>query len=223
MKINRKASFIKFIKREIDLLKNIEISELDFKESGQWPLIIKLVFMALTFAIIIFIGNNVHVENLKKSYTSEKNNEKKLLDDVAKYSYVQPTIVDYRNQLEVLEEELESIKQKLPEKIEMSPILDELTQLAIKSNVIVDSINLEVEIKEENYIVLPFKIKTKGKFHAFASFLSQLAKMNRIVTVHEVSIVPSKEKDSSMLEMEFIAKTYKYYNNLDNLIEGGKK
>ena len=93
----------------------------------------------------------------------------------------------------------------------------------LKGLLLEDSINLESEIVEENYIVLPFKIKTKGKFHAFAAFLSELAKMNRIVTVHEVSIVPSKEKDSSMLQMEFIAKTYKYYNNLDNLIQGGQK
>lgn len=93
----------------------------------------------------------------------------------------------------------------------MSSILDEMTQLAAESNVVVMSINLDNEVETENYIELPFKIKTKGKFHNFASFLSELSKMNRIVTVHDVVMIPSK--DNSLLEMEFVAKTYKYQSN----------
>lgn len=222
MKLTSKTSFQKTLKREFDLLKNIEISELDFKESGQWPMLIKFIFMAITFGIIIFIGNNVHVENLKSRHKNEMTKESTLLKDISKYSFVAPTILDYKEQLINLTMELESIKQKLPEKIEMSPILDELTQLAVQSNVIIDSINLEDEKIQENYIDLPFKINAKGKFHSFAAFLSELAKMNRIVTVHDVVIKLGKDKESTMLEMQFIAKTYKYYTPDEN-IEGGKK
>jgi type IV pilus assembly protein PilO len=222
MKKTNKTSLKKIFKREFELLKNIELNELDFKESGQWPMLIKLIFMTITFSAIMFIGNNVHIENLKSRHKTEITKESTLLKDISKYSFVRPTIIDYREQLATLTMELESIKQKLPEKIEMSPILDELTQLAIQSNVIIDSINLEDEKIQENYIDLPFKINAKGKFHAFAAFLSELAKMNRIVTVHDVVIKLGKDKESTMLEMQFIAKTYKYYTPDEN-IEGGKK
>jgi type IV pilus assembly protein PilO len=220
--MKKSNSIKKFFKREVDLLKNIELNELDFKESGEWPILIKIIFMAITFAVIIFLGNNVHIKNLESRYSTEVTKENTLLNDIQKYSYVVPTIADYENQLVGLKVELEIIKQKLPEKIEMSSILDDLTQLAVDSGVVTESINLENEKIQENYIDLPFKINAKGKFHNFAAFLSELAKMNRIVTVHSVVITPSQEKDSSLLEMQFVAKTYKYYTPNEN-IEKDKK
>ena len=210
------------LQTSIDSLKNIELNELDFKESGQWPILIKAIFMVITFIIIIFIGNNVHIKNLEAKYKTSVTKESTLLQDISKYSYVIPTIKDYQEQLIGLQIDLEYIKQKLPEKIEMSSILDDLTQLALNTGVITDSINLENEKPQENYIELPFKINAKGKFHSFAAFLSELAKMNRIVTVHDVIIIPTKDEDSSLLEMQFVAKTYKYFNKNEHLEEVNK-
>lgn len=203
--------FKKNIIRELKLLKSFDFNSLNFNEAGQWPLIIKFLVIVFILSIILFLGNNLHIKNLNKSIKATESEEKKLLENLTSLNYVNPTIIDYEQQLVILQNNLESIKQQLPEKIEMSSILDEMTQLAAESNVVVMSINLDNEVETENYIELPFKIKTKGKFHNFASFLSELSKMNRIVTVHDVVMIPSK--DNSLLEMEFVAKTYKYQSN----------
>lgn len=207
--MSNKISLLKnAFKRELNVLKNFDFNSLDFNEAGQWPVIVKSIVVVFVFVLILFVGNKLHLSSLQDVIVSENSKEESLLQDVASYSYVNPTIKDYEEQLIILKNNLEKIKQQLPEKIEMSSILDDMTQLASESNVVVISINLNNEVDTENYVELPFIIKTKGKFHNFAAFISELARMNRIVTIHDVNIIPSK--DNSLLQMEFIAKTYKY-------------
>jgi type IV pilus assembly protein PilO len=201
-------NFSNRIKADIQSVKNFDFASMEFSEAGNWPLPIKGLFIIIVCTMIIFFGNKFHISNMESSLDVATKKEKTLLEEVTVRSFVDPTIIDYKNQLKQLNQDLQSIASQLPEKIEMSSILDEMTLLANNNNVMVSRIDLEKEEEEENYIELPFVIQAKGKFHNFASFLSELSRMNRIVTVNQLAIAP--EPGSTLLNLELIAKTYKY-------------
>lgn len=198
----------KIVRENIQGIKNFEVSTIDFNEAGTWPLLIKIIFISIICAFIVYFSNNFYIKGLEKNLETSSKKETELLEKIMLNSHIEPTIKDYENQLEILKNNLKTLASKLPEKIEMSSILDEMTLIANRNNVLISSINLEREEEKENYIELPFKIEAKGKFHNFAAFLSELSRMNRIVTIHDVGIQP--DSSSKLLNLELIAKTYKY-------------
>jgi type IV pilus assembly protein PilO len=197
------------LRYHIQSVKEFDFQSMDFQEAGSWPVLIKTLFMGAVCGTLLYFGNSLYLSKQVVKYTADVKKEDTLLEAVSGLAYVKPTLEDYSLQLEQLEKNLQEISTKLPEKIEMSSILKEMTQLANSNNVKLDSINLEREEEQENYIELPFNISAKGKFHNFAAFLSELSRINRIVTVHDIAIQPSQE-NPNLLEMQLVAKTYKY-------------
>ena len=65
------------------------------------------------------------------------------------------------------------------------------------------------ENRKDFYAELPIKIKVKGEYHQFGNFISGLATLPRIVTIHDINI-SSSAKENNRLEMEAVAKTYRY-------------
>jgi type IV pilus assembly protein PilO len=196
------------IRSSIQSVKNFDFGSMDFSEAGSWPSPIKIVVITAICGMILFFGNSIHLQSMKQQLNVVLDEENKLLDKVALNSYVDPTVYDYKNQLIILDKNLSEMSSQLPEKIEMSSILDEMTKLASKNGVLIASISLEKEEDTDNYIELPFKIEAQGKYHNFAAFLSELSKIERILTIHDVVIKPNN--DDSLLSMQLVAKTYKY-------------
>lgn len=201
-----KDNFLNLIKQQKNELKSFDLKNLDVNQIGEWPSLIQYVFIILV-AIGIQYGSNFLSEKKVKLLNSEITKETKLIQSIKDNAFIIPTNDEYKKQLIQLKEQLEQVKTKLPEKIEMSTILDEINNIALKNNVTLTIIQLKNEKENENYIELPFQIESVGKFHNFIGFLSELAKMNRIVTVHNIAF--AIEKDNS-LKMELVAKTYKY-------------
>jgi type IV pilus assembly protein PilO len=196
------------IRSSFQSVKSFDFASMDFSEAGTWPSPIKIVVITIICGMILFFGNSIHLDSMKKKLNSVSREENVLLGKVSEYSYVDPTAYDYKNQLIVLNESLKEMSSQLPEKIEMSSILDEMTKLASKNGVLIASISLEKEEDTDNYIELPFKIEAQGKYHNFAAFLSELSKIERILTIHDVVIKPNNE--DSLLSMQLVAKTYRY-------------
>ena len=93
----------------------------------------------------------------------------------------------------------------------MPGLLEDIDEKGVGSRLVIDSITLQPEKPAEFYVELPIDIKVTGGYHEFGSFVSGIAGMPRIVTLHNFSI--SRKKDSSSaLVMEIQAKTYRYRN-----------
>ena len=66
------------------------------------------------------------------------------------------------------------------------------------------------EIHKGFYAELPIKIRLTGSYHELARFVSDVAALPRIVTLHDIEISTSDELSGSDLSMELTAKTYRY-------------
>jgi type IV pilus assembly protein PilO len=73
------------------------------------------------------------------------------------------------------------------------------------------------EIRKEFYAELPIKIQLTGGFHELGNFVSGIAALPRIVTLHDIEVKPEQENAPNQLVLDVTAKTYRY---LDEEAEG---
>ena len=119
----------------------------------------------------------------------------------------------FRSQLAEMEQTFGALLKQLPKDTEVPGLLEDITHTGLGSGLEFESIELKDEAKKEFYVELPIDIKVIGDYHAFGAFVSGVAALPRIVTLHDFHIVPPKDKALAglgLLAMDVTAKTYRY-------------
>jgi type IV pilus assembly protein PilO len=103
----------------------------------------------------------------------------------------------------------------LPAKNEMPGLLEEISKTGVTVGLKFDLFAPQPEIKHDFYIEVPIKITVVGSYMQLATFLSRVAEMSRIVTLHEFTISGLSSKDTKtpsedILVMSITAKIYRY-------------
>ena len=106
-----------------------------------------------------------------------------------------------------LDETFGALLKQLPKDTEVPGLLEDITEVAYGSGLSMKSISLEPEKVSEFYVELPIRIDVAGDYHDFGSFVSGVASLPRIVTLHDYSI---QQSDAAPLNMVIEAKTYRY-------------
>jgi type IV pilus assembly protein PilO len=100
---------------------------------------------------------------------------------------------------------------KLPNKTEVPNLLIDISQQGSGAGLEQKLFQPGGQVTKDFYAELPIKMKLTGSFHAIGSFVSGIAALPRIVTLHDVDITSvSKEKGSDQLQLDVTAKTYRY-------------
>ena len=190
---------------QFDFNKLKELNELDFDQIAIWPFEVKTV-VALFVAIIALIGGY---------YTLVKDKlpmlEKAQLQEVdLKQSYqgkynIAVNLPAYQDQLERLENDFSSMLKSLPTSNETPGLLDDITFLGTSSGLSFKLLNWQKEVPKEFYTELPIQIEVTGNYHAFGQFVSDIAALPRIVTVHDFEVT----QELSTLKLKLAAKTYR--------------
>ncbi|MCB1849585.1 MAG: type 4a pilus biogenesis protein PilO, partial [Gammaproteobacteria bacterium] len=113
----------------------------------------------------------------------------------------------YEKQLEEMKQSFGAMLRQLPDKTEVAELLVDVSQTGLASGLEFELFDPLGENRKEFYAELPIKIKVLGNYHQFGNFISGLATLPRIVTIHDIEITQGKDK---RLQMEAVAKTYRY-------------
>jgi type IV pilus assembly protein PilO len=113
----------------------------------------------------------------------------------------------YEQQLEEMRESFGAMLRQLPNKTEVAELLVDISQTGLASGLEFELFKPQNEIPQEFYAELPISIRVKGDYHEFGNFVSGVAALPRIVTVHDVDITQGKDGE---LTMDLLAKTYRY-------------
>jgi type IV pilus assembly protein PilO len=128
----------------------------------------------------------------------------------------------YKQQLAEMRESFGAMLQQLPNKTEVAELLVDVSQAGLSSGLEFELFQPTGEQPKEFYAELPIKLGVIGHYHEFGNFISQLAALPRIVTIHDISISPKTgrggvrrgadagEQGKRLLKMEATAKTYRY-------------
>ena len=194
----------------IDQLNDFDINDVDWTRMGVWPFASK-VFLALLVAVaIITSGYFLFVKDLSLQLDQVTAKEASLKSSFKAKAFQAANLDAYREQMKEMEASFGALVAQLPSDTEVPGLLEDIDERGADSGLLIESISLQKERSQEFYIELPISINVSGPYHDFGAFVSGVAGMPRIVTLHDYSI--ERQKDGGLLDMTILAKTYRYKN-----------
>jgi type IV pilus assembly protein PilO len=188
-------------------LKEIDFAELDVQQMGVWPTALKTLLVAMILIVILVLGYFFKVQEISQQTQRAVLQETQLLQQYQSKAFLAANLDAYRQQMIELDKTFGALLKQLPKDTEVPGLLEDITEVAYGSGLSMKSISLEPEKISEFYVELPIRIDVSGDYHDFGSFVSGVAALPRIVTLHDYSI---KQSDASQLNMVIEAKTYRY-------------
>lgn len=193
----------------IKSLQEFDINDLDFDNVGSWPMAVKVIIWVLTFVICLGLGYRLHLSGLQENLAQIERQEETLKSEFKDKADKAANLDAYRKQMEEMEETFGALVRQLPSDTEVPGLLEDITNKGVASGLEFKSIDLQPEQAAEFYVELPIKMVVQGTYHDLGSFVSGIAGLPRIVTLHDFEIEPGGE-DDGLLELSITAKTYRY-------------
>lgn len=188
-------------------LQDFDINDLDLDNIGSWPTVIKVIVWTIVFVAVLTLGYLYDVADLQDNLAAEQKKEQELRSRFDFLALKAANLDAYRKQMEEMEESFGALVSQLPSDTEVPGLLEDITNKGLASGLDITSITLGDERSEEFYVELPIKIVVKGNYHDLGSFVSGIAGLPRIVTLHDFDI---EQSESKALIMNITAKTYRY-------------
>lgn len=192
----------------LESLKNFDINDLDFNNAGIWPMPVKLIFLALVFALVVGGGYWFFVKDLYVQVERVAETEQELREEYREKAHRVANLDRYKEQMVEMEETFGALVRQLPSDTEVPGLLEDITNTALGSGLNMQEFALQAEVERDFYVELPINIKVRGTYHELASFVSTVAGLPRIVTLHDFTI--SRPDGSGDLNMQMVARTYRY-------------
>ena len=191
-------------------LSDIDVNDLDLDNMGSWPVLVKVIFAAILAALVSVISYYLLIDSKIDELASAKQKETELMQLYQTRYAVAVNLEAYREQMKEMQDSLAFLLKQLPTTSETPGLLDDITYVGTTSGLVFSRINWEPEVEKEFYTELPIKIDVTGDYHQFGNFVSEVAKLPRIVSLHDFNI--QAEKDGK-LRFNVVAKTYRYKEN----------
>jgi type IV pilus assembly protein PilO len=202
-----------------------QLRTLDPRDIGRWPLAVRGFFVAVIFAVFSAFGWYMFVWNddrpvLQKAEADE-------LDLRSQFESKQQRAANldaYRTQLQEMERSFGAMLRQLPGKTEVPNLLVDISQTGLGAGLQEKLFQPSNEKSNGFYAELPIRIKLVGSYHDFGNFVSGIAALPRIVTLHDIQITPADTKGVyDNLTMDVTAKTYRYIEDEGGAHPGKKK
>lgn len=190
-------------------IQNFDISSLDWDRVGVWP-IAGRIFMWVSVIVAIILGTYfLVVKDKNVQLDAAERQELIIKKDFEAKAFEAANLEKYRKQIAEMEDSFEALKKQLPDDTEVPDLVDDIDEKGTQSRLVINSVKLQAEKPAEFYIELPIEIKVSGGYHEFGAFVSGIAGMPRIVTLHDFSIKRDGDNGAT-LNMDILAKTYRY-------------
>lgn len=189
-------------------LKNFDMAELDVESIGVWPLPVRAILLVLVFCLVLAGAYYFHVKDLGSKLNSVQKKEVSLKKKYEKKAFEAANLDVYRQQMVDVEKLFGALLAQLPSDTEVPGLLEDITDLGNGASLNITSIRLLPERATEFYVELPIKIIAEGAYHDVGTFVSGIAGLPRIVTLHDYGLTSNNKGNMQKLEIE--ARTYRY-------------
>lgn len=190
-------------------LRELDINELNLDNIGSWPLPVKVVAWVLVFVVVLAVGYAYNISEQRQQLAQVEQKEADLKKEFEDKAFKAANLEALRNQMKEMEESFGALVSQLPTDTEVPGLLEDITNKGVESGLEIKSIKLQAEQAKEFYIELPISIEVTGTYHDFGTFVSGIAALPRIVTLHDFRI-SADPKSPGVLSMSISARTYRY-------------
>jgi len=188
-----------------------ELQALDVNDVGRWPLAFRAAVITLVFFGVVGLGiyftiikdkrpqlQRIQADEIELRRTFE-NKQKK----AANYDA-------YKEQLAEIEQSFGTMLRQLPGKTEIPSLIVDISQTGLAAGLQEKLFVPRSEIPRDFYAEKPINIRLTGGYHEIGNFVSGIAALPRIVTLHNITITPESSDSFDVLSMEVTAQTYRY-------------
>lgn len=195
--------------RWMEELRTFDWSNLgDVDTIGVWPGPVKLLIAAMAFVLCLGVGYWFDIKNLQATLQLRKNEEVRLTTEFEQKAFMAANLEEYREQVKDMETAFSELLRQLPSRTEVPDLVDDVTARGLGSGLAFNLIDLGSEVAQEFYIEQPIQLEVQGNYHDFGTFVSGVASLPRIVTLHDFFVQTGSNR--SFLNMRITAKTYRY-------------
>ncbi|RJG13139.1 type 4a pilus biogenesis protein PilO [Pseudomonas cavernicola] len=194
----------------LENLRKIDLGDLDVNNLGSWPAAVKVVACFLLLVAVLALGYNFHLKDLQAQLDQQRSEEETLKQQFSTKAFQAANLEAYKEQMKEMEVSFGALLRQLPSDTEVPGLLEDITRTGLGSGLEFEEIKLLPEVVQQFYIELPIQISVVGAYHDLATFVSGVASLPRIVTLHDFEIKPLGTDNTSKLRMSILAKTYRY-------------
>ncbi|NIP16335.1 MAG: type 4a pilus biogenesis protein PilO [Pseudomonadales bacterium] len=192
----------------LEQLRSVDLGDLDLNNMGSWPGAVKGIVMTLLFAAVVAGGYFYYLTDKQELLERAQTKEIGLRGEYESKAAQAANLEAYRQQKQEMEATFGALLRQLPSDTEVPGLLEDITLTALDNELTIESIDLRAENRTEFYVELPIDIVVEGDYHKIGSFVSGVANLSRIVTLHDFAVTPQNSNQD--LKMTILAKTYRY-------------
>lgn len=195
-----------------------QIQNLDPNNIGNWPVPVRVLIVLIVVVAVLVAGFYLDTEEQRMNLERAQKSELRFKSDFEKKQAKAANLEAYKAQMVEMEESFGTMLRQLPSKTEVADMLVDITQTGLASGLEFELFKPLAEVRKEFYAELPISIKVNGNYHNLGKFVSGMAALPRIVTLHDIKIDKGK---TGALSMSATGKTYRYLD--EDEIAAGKK
>lgn len=212
-----------------------DFSNLDPENIGSWPIPVKVACWLLAMVAVVVLSYQLVLKEQQAGLDAATQKEQSLRSEFEQKVQDAANLDAYRAQMKEMSDSFSALLLQLPKDTEVPGLLDDISNIGQQSGLNFEAIDLQQEKKADFYVELPISIKVKGGYHDFGAFVSGVAGLPRIVTLHDFVIVPTSaagkgkgaapaaagddSRNSEELSMEIMARTYRYKSDDDDKVK----
>lgn len=188
-----------------------ELQSLDVNDVGRWPLVFRVAVIAIVFVLVV--GGGIYytiVDDRAKILERERQTEDTLKVTFENKQKKAANYDAYRAQLAQMEQSFGTMLRQLPGETEIPSLIVDISQTGLAAGLQEKLFQPQPEVRKDFYAEKPIKITLSGGYHEIANFVSGVAALPRIVTLHDISISPEASDGFDALTLAVTAKTYRY-------------
>jgi type IV pilus assembly protein PilO len=188
-----------------------ELRSLDTNDPGRWPLPFRVGAIAIAFAAVVAFG--IYWFVVKQEMPLLERAEQEEADLRTQFENQQRKAANfdaYRAQLAEIERDFGAMLRQLPGQTEVPNLLVDISQTGLGAGLEEVTFTPIAEIQKDFYAELPIRLRYTGSYHELGNFVSGIAALPRIVTLHDISIRPASADAPDELTLDVTAKTYRY-------------
>jgi type IV pilus assembly protein PilO len=185
------------------------LTELDFNESGEWPLPIKIVAILLVTALVWAGGYYFIMKDKQAELETLEHTEMQLKREFVTKQENAWNLAKYKAQLAEMRVTFSSMLKQLPRKNEVADLLIDISRTGLVNGLEFELFKPGAERPVDFYAEMPIDMKVTGTYHQFSGFVSDVASLPRIVILHDLSMA-RLSKAGDKMTMDISAKTYRY-------------
>ena len=188
-----------------------ELQTLDVNDVGRWPLVFRASVIGIIFVAVLGLGVYWFIVKDKAPQLSRVQEEEQQLKLTFENKQRKAANYDaYKTQLTQIEQSFGTMLRQLPGQTEIPSLIVDISQTGLAAGLQEKLFVPQPEVPKDFYAEKPIKIRLEGGFHELGNFVSGIAALPRIVTLHDINIQRVNDEVYDNLSMEVTAKTYRY-------------